>query len=259
MPDTVGRHVRLRFKNYARHVRLQATLFELCLIRRLTRQGTGRFFMYFASPRKQNMQVSKRSNGKSSPSSRIPLPLMQKCCLVLIPPGFEEIEVVTPLDVLRRGKITVTLAAVGAKNLLLQGKHQLRLQADCHLDEALQQPFDGLILPGGPGVQTLLESQAVLSLARSFDQEGKVLAAICGAPLVLYKAGLLEGRKYTAHFSVAHTLTHIHLGNPVIVDKNLITANGPGAALPFGLELLKALSSEEMAQEVAKSMCYMAF
>ncbi len=184
---------------------------------------------------------------------------MQKRCLVLVPPGFEEIEVVTPVDVLRRGNIKVILAAVGAQTLLLKGKHQLELKVDCFLEEVLEPSFDGLVLPGGPGMQMLLESQAVLSLVKAFDEQEKTLGAICGAPLVLYRGGLLEGRKYTAHFSVAHTLKHIHLGSPVIVDKNLITANGPGAALPFGLELLKALSSEEVAQEVAKSMCYMAF
>lgn len=184
---------------------------------------------------------------------------MPQSCLALLPPGFEEIEVVTPVDVLRRGKIKVTLAAIEEGGLLVKGKHQLGLQADCFLKAVMQQPFDGLILPGGPGVQTLLESEAVLDVVNAFHRQGKILGAICGAPLVLYKAGVLENRKYTAHFSVAHTLTHIHLGNPVIVDGNLITANGPGAALIFSLELLKALSSQDLAQEVAKGMCYMAF
>ncbi len=201
----------------------------------------------------------KRSDGKVFPLLSDTPPFMQKCCLVLIPPGFEEIEVVTPVDVLRRGKIKVVLAAVEAQSLLLKGKHQLELKVDCFLEEVMEQSFAGLVLPGGPGMQMLLESQAVLSLVKAFNAQKKTLGAICAAPLVLYRAGILEGRKYTAHFSVAHTLTHIHLGSPVIVDNNLITANGPGAALPFGLELLKALSSEETAQEVAKSMCYMAF
>lgn len=184
---------------------------------------------------------------------------MHKRCLVLVPPGFEEIEVVTPVDVLRRGKVQVVLAAVEGQSRMVKGKHQLSLEVDALLEDVLQEPFDGLLLPGGPGVQTLLESKEVLSLVQAFDKQEKPLGAICGAPLVLYRGGLLEGRKYTAHFSVAHTLTHIHLGSPVIVDKNLITANGPGAALLFGLELLKALSSEDVAQDVAKSMCYMAF
>lgn len=184
---------------------------------------------------------------------------MDRSCFVLVPPGFEEIEVVTPVDILRRAKVKVTLAGVGLSTLVVRGKHSMSLQADTLFTEGMGNDFDSLLLPGGPGVQTLLENEAVLSLVKAFHQASKPIAAICAAPLVLYKAGILEGKKYTAHFSVAHTLTHIHLGSPVIVDQNLITANGPGAAFSFGLELLSFLSSKELSQEIASSMCYMAF
>lgn len=184
---------------------------------------------------------------------------MNKSCLVLVPPGFEEIEVVTPVDILRRANIKVTLAGVGLDSLWAKGKQGMSLQLDALLPDVKGESFDSLLLPGGPGVQTLVESEAVISLVRLFYAAQKPIGAICAAPLVLYKAGILEGKKYTAHFSVSHTLTHMHLGSPVIVDGNLITANGPGAAFAFGLELVSHLASRELSQEIASSMCYMAF
>jgi protein deglycase len=184
---------------------------------------------------------------------------MDKSCLVLVPPGFEEIEVVTPVDILRRAKVKVTLAGVGLNTPWASGKHGMSLQVDTLFSEGMGKGFDSLLLPGGPGVQTLLESEAVITLVKTFHVGSRPIGAICAAPLVLYKAGILEGKKYTAHFSVSNILTHIHLGSPVIVDHNLITANGPGAAFAFGLELLSILSSRELSQDIASSMCYMAF
>lgn len=180
---------------------------------------------------------------------------MKKSCLVLLPPGFEEIEVICPVDILRRGNIHVCLAAVKKTNLIVMGKNSVSLQADAFFDDVHLHHFDCLLLPGGPGVHSLLEDERILMMCKNFYQKGHLLAAICAAPLVLYKAGLLNDKKYTAHFSVVDTLTHVQLNSPVIQDANIITANGPGSAILFGLQILRHLTTQGLADEVASSIC----
>jgi 4-methyl-5(b-hydroxyethyl)-thiazole monophosphate biosynthesis len=174
--------------------------------------------------------------------------------LVILANGFEEIEAVAPINILRRGGVNVTVAALHS-SLSVSGKQQLTLQADTLLDAAQGGTYSCLVLPGGPGTQALLEDTRVLDLVRRFYAQQAWIGAICAAPLVLHKAGVLDGKHYTAHFSVCEILTHIQLNKPVIVDAPLITANGPGAALVFGLELLHRLTTSDLASQVATSLC----
>lgn len=175
--------------------------------------------------------------------------------LVILPEGFEELEAVAPIDVLRRAGCVVTVAALGP-GIHVTGRNGITLHADTPL-AAL--PVDGpvsdcLLLPGGPGVALLRASTEVRTLIARHHAAGAWLAAICAAPAVLHDAGLLAGRRYTAHPSVAGELTAILADERVVRDGRLITSRGAGTALDFGLALVAALVSPQKAAEIAASI-----
>jgi 4-methyl-5(b-hydroxyethyl)-thiazole monophosphate biosynthesis len=171
--------------------------------------------------------------------------------LAILPEGFEELEAVAPVDVLRRAGCTVTLAAL-CPGIHVTGRNGITIHADAPLaalpvEAAL---FDCLFLPGGPGVQHLRASPVVRELVARHHAAGKLLAAICAAPAVLHDAGLLAGRRYTAHPSVATELPSILADERVVRDGNLLTSRGAGTALDFGLAIVSALVSAEKAAEI---------
>lgn len=174
--------------------------------------------------------------------------------LTLLAEGFEEIETVTPVDVLRRAGAAVTLATIG-EGIHVTGRSGLTMHADTNLAAIATQDFDCVFLPGGPGVKHLRADPRVQSIVLRQAQAGRWLAAICAAPTVLHDAGLLAGRRYTAHFSVANELTQILTDERVVVDGSLLTSRGAGTALDFGLLLVEKLFSPEKAGEIARSIC----
>lgn len=175
--------------------------------------------------------------------------------LAILPEGFEELEAIAPIDVLRRAGCAVTLAALGP-GIHVTGRNGITVHADTPLAAlpADAGPFDCLLLPGGPGVQHLRASPLVRELVARHHAAGKLLAAICAAPAVLHDAGLLAGRRYTAHPSVAAELTAILAEERVVRDGHLLTSRGAGTALDFGLALVAALVSPEKAAEIAASI-----
>jgi 4-methyl-5(b-hydroxyethyl)-thiazole monophosphate biosynthesis len=175
--------------------------------------------------------------------------------LVILPDGFEELEVVAPVDILRRASCTVTLAALGP-GIHVTGRNGIVLHADLPLAAlpADTAPADCLLLPGGPGVTALRSSPEVRALLTRHHAAGKLLAAICAAPLILRDAGLLAGRRYTAHPSTASELDAILAEERVVRDGTLLTSRGAGTALDFGLALVSALTSPEKAAEIAASI-----
>lgn len=183
----------------------------------------------------------------------------KKRVLCLLAPGFEEIEAVTPVDLLRRAGVEVTLAAIEDTSLVT-GRNGLTLKADATLDAILSihgddlAVYDLLLLPGGPGVEALRRSGAAARLARTFADSRRPVAAICAAPLILADAGLLEGRRFTAHFSVHNALPAVLGDERVVEDNGLITSRGAGTALDFGLALITRLFGPEAAEEVASSV-----
>jgi 4-methyl-5(b-hydroxyethyl)-thiazole monophosphate biosynthesis len=174
--------------------------------------------------------------------------------LVLLAEGFEEIETFTPVDLLRRAGAEVTLASL-AEQRHVTGRSGVTVHADAALSEIGGRLFDLLLLPGGPGVKNLRADPRVDAVVRSHAAAGKWLAAICAAPTVLKAAGLLEGRRYTAHFSVAGELPNILTDQRVVVDGNILTSRGAGTALDFGLLLVEKLVSAEKASDIARSIC----
>lgn len=173
--------------------------------------------------------------------------------LVILPEGFEEIEAVTPIDLLRRAGVDVTVASL-AENFHVTGRSGLVIHADTTLSSAAGKPYDLLFLPGGPGVINLRSDPRVAELARQQAAADRWVAAICAAPTVLNAAGLLTGRRYTAHFSVAKELKDILSNERVVVDGRIITSRGAGTALEFGLMLIEKLVSPTKAAEVAAAI-----
>jgi 4-methyl-5(b-hydroxyethyl)-thiazole monophosphate biosynthesis len=174
--------------------------------------------------------------------------------LAILPEGFEETEAVTPIDLLRRAEVEVTVAAL-AEGIHVTGRTRLTLHADTLLSAVADRTFDMIFLPGGPGVKHLRADSRVRSLVTAQASAGRWLAAICAAPAVLHDAGLLNGRRFTGHFSIASEVPHLLSEERVVVDGKLITSRGAGTALDFGLVLVEYLVSAAKRQEVAASIC----
>lgn len=179
---------------------------------------------------------------------------MSKRVLCLLTDGFEEIETVCPVDLLRRAGAEVVMASVG-NSLSVKGRCDITLIADTTLENiADMHDFDLLLIPGGPGVKALREDGRPAKLAQRYFEQDKLIGAICAAPTVLKDAGVLQGKRYTAHFSTANELPDALTDDLVIEDGNIITSRGAGTALSFGLALVARLFDEDKSQEIAASI-----
>ena len=175
--------------------------------------------------------------------------------LFVLSNGFEELEAVAPIDLLRRAGVEVTVASLETRTPL--GRNNIQITADCvfpsiGLENAL---FDMIVLPGGPGVAALRQCQPLIQRLKAQDRSHRWIAAICAAPTVLSDAGILEGRSYTAHFSVAQELRSIR-PEAVVRDGRVITSRGAGTAIEFGLALVEALVDKKASEEVARTICF---
>lgn len=172
--------------------------------------------------------------------------------LVPLAPGFEEIEAVTVVDVLRRAGIEVHTASLDGPRVT--GSHGITVVTDIALDAAVADDYDMIVLPGGmPGAQHLKDDVRILSLLRRFAASGRYTAAICAAPGVLAQAGLLEARAATSFpgFLTADSAPGIRLrDDPVVVDGKVVTSRGAGTAMEFGLALIALLEGEDARQQV---------
>ena len=178
-----------------------------------------------------------------------------KPLLVLMAPGFEEIELTAPIDILRRLDIPVTTAGLNSRSV--EGAHGLVIQADMLLIDVQTEHFDGIILPGGPASWLLRDTPGVLSLLRAFHGAGKLVAAICAAPLALQAAGILRGQRITCYPGVAAELKADAnvLECPACTEGKLVTGRSPGAALEFGFALAAALGKGEAVAQLRREMC----
>lgn len=169
--------------------------------------------------------------------------------------GFEEIEALTTIDVLRRAEMDVQMISV-TDNELVTGAHGVSVLTDAMLDGYDLDPAEMLVLPGGmPGAATLSEHEGLRKLILEYTEEGKPIAAICAAPMVLGKMGLLEGKKVTCYPGFEEFLEGAEVtGAMVEVDGNLITGRGPGAAMGFALAIVEFFRGEGKVQELKKAM-----
>jgi 4-methyl-5(b-hydroxyethyl)-thiazole monophosphate biosynthesis len=178
---------------------------------------------------------------------------MKKRVLCLLFPGFEEIEAVAPVDLLRRAGVEVVLASLTGEKLVT-GRCDVTLQADASLADVAEQAFDLLLIPGGPGIKAVREDGRAARLAKSYSQAGKQVAAICAAPTVLKDAGLLAGKQFTSHAGVVPELPDSQVQTRVVEDGNLVTSRGAATAVEFGLALVRRLCGETAHAEVSKGI-----
>ncbi len=172
--------------------------------------------------------------------------------LVPLAAGFEEIEAVTIIDVLRRASIDVVTAALGEREVA--GSHAIRVTADALLDDVKSADYDAVVLPGGmPGSRTLRDDERVLGVLRTFARENKLVAAICAAPIALEAAGVLSGKRATS-YPGNELPSARYAEDRVVVDGALITSRGPGTALEFALALVERLKGTEAAEKLRAGM-----
>jgi len=177
-----------------------------------------------------------------------------KRVLVPLAEGFEELEAVTIIDMLRRAGIEVIVASLAGSPV--RGSHGIELAADATLDEVSRQEFDLVALPGGmPGATNLRDDPRIIAIIRRLHASGGRIAAICAAPMVLASAGVLKGRRATCYPGVLEHAADLTLvDEPVVVDDGLITSRGPGTALDFALELVAQLQGAAARQRVESQL-----
>ncbi len=179
---------------------------------------------------------------------------MKKRILLAMADGFEEIEAIAPADILRRAGYEVILA--GVTGLEVTGAHDIVVKCYQMIEE-LDTNFDAIILPGGGlGAKNLADSWALNEKLLMIANNGAIVAAICAAPaVVLYPAGLLEGRKAVCYPGSEVNAPNFEFGEErVCVDGNIITSRGPGCAMEFGLAIVEKLSGRELATTLKERM-----
>jgi 4-methyl-5(b-hydroxyethyl)-thiazole monophosphate biosynthesis len=173
---------------------------------------------------------------------------------VLIPlaEGFEELEAVSVIDVLRRGGVTVVTA--GLKQGSVKGSRETVLVPDAALDDRMDQDFDMLVLVGGmPGVKNLREDARVKKLVDRYTQKDRSTAAICAAPSILAAYGHLAGKSATSNpkFKDQVAIQGVNYKeDPVVADGNIVTSRGPGTSITFALALVERLAGKAKRDEV---------
>ena len=181
--------------------------------------------------------------------------LMQKT-LVPLAHGAEEMETVIVVDVLRRAGWKVVLAGFDEPGAPVTASRGVKILPDARWSDIQPDSFDLLVLPGGAGgTDVLCTDNSVLSTVRSFVEAGRIVGAICAAPLVLQAAGVLSGRRATCHPAVSDKLTATaRIDEPVVIDDRIITSQGPGTAFEFALALLALAEGEDLASSVRSGL-----
>jgi 4-methyl-5(b-hydroxyethyl)-thiazole monophosphate biosynthesis len=170
--------------------------------------------------------------------------------IVPLAEGFEEIEAIAVIDILRRADVEVVVAGVGGKSIT--GSHGITVLCDREIGGCDAANADGIVLPGGlPGATNLRESAAVCDRILEINESGRAVGAICAAPTVLSSLGLLSGRKATCHPNHIQELKDcVYTERAVVVDGNIVTSRGAGTAVQFAAELVRILVSKEKADEI---------
>ena len=179
---------------------------------------------------------------------------MKSICIFLAE-GFEEVEALFPLDILRRGGVNVKTVSVTGQQIV-KGAHQVPVMADMLFDDLKEEDIEMIVLPGGlPGATNLDAHAGLDKLVRSFAASQKPLAAICAAPMVYGKRGLLAGKKATCYPGFDVYLEGAeYTGHMVEIADNFILGKGPGAAADFGFAILEKMAGAGRAEEVKNGM-----
>ncbi len=182
---------------------------------------------------------------------------MAKQVCVFLADGFEEIEGLTVVDLLRRAGVQVTTVSI-TNDRVIHGAHGIDVYADSLFEEAAYDEFDMVVLPGGmPGTLNLGAHEGVVSVLKQAHAEERFVAAICAAPSVLGMNGILEGKKATSYPGFEDKLLGAEcMTDAVVIDGHVITSRGMGTAISFALALIGVLVGEEKAREIGASIIY---
>lgn len=173
---------------------------------------------------------------------------------VLLVDGFEEIEAIEPIDILRRGGVDVKTVGVYKKEVV--GSHGIKIEADIEIDDVADD-MTLLMLPGGPGHNLIFESEKAKELILKASQKDLYISAICASPSILGKMGLLSGKKATCFPGFEEYLEGATLSDEkAVIDGKIITGKGAGAAAEFGFLMLAVLADKDVADKIKDGMQY---
>ncbi len=182
---------------------------------------------------------------------------MPKKAIIFLADGFEEMEAIAVIDILRRGGVNLTVAGVGAKTITSSRK--LVVQADIKVEEA-SSDYDAVILPGGmPGAEHLASSGKVKALINAANEKGKIIAAICASPVVvLAPLKILNGKEATCYPGMEESFPREvkFVQDKVVEDGNIITSRGAGTAAEFAFKIIENLVSKNMADTLREQMVF---
>ena len=174
--------------------------------------------------------------------------------LVPLADGFEEMEAATTINILKRGGLDVVVA--GLPGTIVRGSRGLKVMLEKKLDDLDINDFDALVLVGGyPGYKNLSQSNNILRAVVEFDEKKKLIAAICGAPSVLAKTGILDDRRATIYPGLEKEIPRPREGR-VVIDEHIITSQGPATAIDFALTIVEKLAGKNVMERVKKEIVY---
>ncbi len=176
---------------------------------------------------------------------------------IFLTSGFEEIEALTVVDILRRAKISCDMISVD-DDMEVTGAHGIEVKADSLISQIDFEEYECMILPGGsPGWQNLEKSQYLMKRLEEFIQKGKLVCAICGAPTILGRKGYLNDKTAVCYPSLESELKGAYVPDEEVVrDGNIITSRGVGTAIAFSAEIIRAVLDDETAEEILKAIVY---
>lgn len=174
--------------------------------------------------------------------------------LIFAAEGFEELEALTVVDVLRRSDVEVDVCSLG--DILITGAHGIQVKADITMEQLDENKYNAVVLPGGmPGTLNLKNNGKVLEVIKSFNKLGKLVCAICAAPMVLECADILKGKKATSYPDfIDSSCGCTYCEELVVRDNNIITSRGPATAIYFAVEILRALKGQEAVDKIKNDM-----
>ena len=177
--------------------------------------------------------------------------------VVFLANGCEEVEALTQIDVLRRGGIDTKSVSI-TTDKIIKGAHGIDFMADCTIFDIDFDAVDMVVLPGGlVGRNNLMESRETVTVCKKFNELGKFVAAICASPSVLGENGILKGKKAVCYPGFEEQCKGAEIGNSNVVrDGNIITSRGPATAMEFGIELVRAIAGDEIAEKTAQGLLF---
>ena len=176
--------------------------------------------------------------------------------LVILSPGFEEIEAVTIIDILRHANVDVTIA--GLERNIVTGSHEISVKCDVYYEDVKINEFDYLVLPGGqPGSNNLKTNATILKWLQKFNNDKKSIGAICAAPIVLKEANIISNIKVTSYPAEKNNFdADFYKEQNVVKDKNFITSRGVGTAIEFALELVNSIKGKNVRDDLASKILW---